>query len=165
RGVRPVADRLAARLDHEGAVFEPGVLDAIGVELELGVPPAIAPSLPHPVGGVERRAVELVVPHEPPRRRRCGAAGGALLASAARERRAHHEQRDGEHDHGVPDSASGHKSRPSWERTGWDSNPRYPCGHTGFRDRPFQPLTHLSSNGWRTDNSNRRTDAAVVNSE
>src|SRR5206468_4781067 len=29
-------------------------------------------------------------------------------------------------------------------RTGWDSNPRYPCGHTGFRDRPFQPLTHLS---------------------
>src|SRR6266581_1594323 len=35
-------------------------------------------------------------------------------------------------------------------RTGWDSNPRYPCGHTGFRDRPFQPLTHLSSNGWTT---------------
>src|SRR5213596_3581175 len=31
-------------------------------------------------------------------------------------------------------------------RTGWDSNPRYPCGHTGFRDRPFQPLTHLSIN-------------------
>src|SRR5437764_10241151 len=51
------------------------------------------------------------------------------------------------------------------KRTGWDSNPRYPCGHTGFRDRPFQPLTHLSTNGWRTDNSNRRTDAAVVNSE
>src|SRR5437667_543580 len=36
---------------------------------------------------------------------------------------------------------SGGKRR---ERTGWDSNPRYPCGHTGFRDRPFQPLTHLS---------------------
>src|SRR5207249_4475475 len=32
----------------------------------------------------------------------------------------------------------------SLTRTGWDSNPRYPCGHTGFRDRPFQPLTHLS---------------------
>src|SRR5919198_2728840 len=31
-----------------------------------------------------------------------------------------------------------------YRRTGWDSNPRYPCGHTGFRDRPFQPLTHLS---------------------
>src|SRR2546425_5439352 len=34
---------------------------------------------------------------------------------------------------------------PGRSRTGWDSNPRYPCGHTGFRDRPFQPLTHLSS--------------------
>src|SRR5216683_2037545 len=33
----------------------------------------------------------------------------------------------------------------STQRTGWDSNPRYPCGHTGFRDRPFQPLTHLST--------------------
>src|SRR5213594_681156 len=50
-------------------------------------------------------------------------------------------------------------------RTGWDSNPRYPCGHTGFRDRPFQPLTHLSINGWRTGYSNRRTDAAEVNSQ
>src|SRR2546426_8375369 len=28
----------------------------------------------------------------------------------------------------------------SQPRTGWDSNPRYPCGYTGFRDRPFQPL-------------------------
>src|SRR5438034_10648545 len=44
-------------------------------------------------------------------------------------------------------------------RTGWDSNPRYPCGHTGFRDRPFQPLTHLSINRWRTGYRNRRTDA------
>src|SRR5438876_5014800 len=34
---------------------------------------------------------------------------------------------------------------PERSRTGWDSNPRYPCGHTGFRDRPFQPLTHLST--------------------
>ena len=33
-------------------------------------------------------------------------------------------------------------------RTGRDSNPRYPYGHTGFRDRPFQPLTHLSKHGW-----------------
>src|SRR5205807_2064468 len=47
----------------------------------------------------------------------------------------------------------------SLTRTGWDSNPRYPCGHTGFRDRPFQPLTHLSTNGWRTEYRNRRTDA------
>src|SRR6266581_2305102 len=39
-------------------------------------------------------------------------------------------------------------------RTGWDSNPRYPCGHTGFRDRPFQPLTHLSTNVWRTGDGN-----------
>ena len=29
-------------------------------------------------------------------------------------------------------------------RTGWDSNPRYPCGYTGFRDRRLQPLGHLS---------------------
>src|SRR5882762_417723 len=39
---------------------------------------------------------------------------------------------------------------PGRSRTGWDSNPRCPCGHTGFRDRPFQPLTHLSINGWTT---------------
>ncbi len=31
----------------------------------------------------------------------------------------------------------------SWRR-GWDSNPRYPCGYSGFRDRPVQPLRHLS---------------------
>jgi hypothetical protein len=30
------------------------------------------------------------------------------------------------------------------ERTGWDSNPRYPYGYTGFRDRLLQPLGHLS---------------------
>src|SRR5688500_722348 len=30
------------------------------------------------------------------------------------------------------------------QRTGWDSNPRYPCGYTGFRDRLLQPLGHLS---------------------
>src|SRR5688572_19304228 len=30
-----------------------------------------------------------------------------------------------------------------WRR-GWDSNPRYPCGHNGFRDRPDRPLRHLS---------------------
>ena len=30
------------------------------------------------------------------------------------------------------------------KRRGGDSNPRYPCGHTGFRDRPNQPLWHLS---------------------
>ena len=27
-----------------------------------------------------------------------------------------------------------------------DSNPRYPCGYTGFRDRRLQPLGHLSAN-------------------
>src|SRR6185295_15625547 len=26
-----------------------------------------------------------------------------------------------------------------------DSNPRYPCGYSGFRDRPIQPLSHLSA--------------------
>ena len=32
---------------------------------------------------------------------------------------------------------------------GWrrerDSNPRYPYGYSGFRDRPIQPLSHLSA--------------------
>src|SRR3546814_9821586 len=31
-----------------------------------------------------------------------------------------------------------------WRR-GWDSNPRYPCEHNGFRDRPVRPLRHLST--------------------
>lgn len=30
------------------------------------------------------------------------------------------------------------------ERRGRDSNPRYPCGYTGFRDRHNRPLCHLS---------------------
>ncbi len=30
-----------------------------------------------------------------------------------------------------------------WRR-GWDSNPRYPRRHNGFRDRPNRPLWHLS---------------------
>jgi hypothetical protein len=35
RGVCPVAERIATRLDYEVAVFDPGVLDPIGIELEL----------------------------------------------------------------------------------------------------------------------------------
>ena len=42
--------------------------------------------------------------------------------------------------------------RPPWQiladtrwRRGWDSNPRTPYGVNGFRDRPFQPLRHLSA--------------------
>ena len=31
----------------------------------------------------------------------------------------------------------------NWRR-GWDSNPRYPLGYNGFRDRPDRPLRHLS---------------------
>ena len=31
-------------------------------------------------------------------------------------------------------------------RTGWDSNPRYPCRYGGFQDRCLQPLGHLSHN-------------------
>ena len=37
--------------------------------------------------------------------------------------------------------------RKEWRR-GRDSNPRYPCGHTGFRNRPIQPLWHLSERAW-----------------
>ena len=33
-----------------------------------------------------------------------------------------------------------------WRR-GRDSNPRYPCGHICFRDRPDRPLWHLSGPG------------------
>ena len=35
--------------------------------------------------------------------------------------------------------------RPCVWRRGWDSNPRYPYGHNGFRDRPDRPLWHLSA--------------------
>jgi len=35
---------------------------------------------------------------------------------------------------------------PMPERRGGDSNPRDPCGPTGFRNRPVQPLRHLSVN-------------------
>jgi hypothetical protein len=34
-------------------------------------------------------------------------------------------------------------------RTGWDSNPRYRCRYTGFRDRLLQPLGHLSCTRFR----------------
>ncbi len=36
------------------------------------------------------------------------------------------------------------ESRNTLKRTGWDSNPRYPEGHTSFRDWRVQPLRHLS---------------------
>ena len=35
-----------------------------------------------------------------------------------------------------------------WRR-GWDSNPRWSYPHSGFRDRPVQPLQHLSESGKR----------------
>lgn len=35
------------------------------------------------------------------------------------------------------------KTFPNWRRDR-DSNPGYPCGYAGFRDRCFQPLSHLS---------------------
>ena len=31
-----------------------------------------------------------------------------------------------------------------WWRRGWDSNPRYACAHTAFRERHHQPLGHPS---------------------
>lgn len=36
------------------------------------------------------------------------------------------------------------RSYSGGRRTGWDSNPRYGCPYTGFRDRLLQPLGHLS---------------------
>ena len=41
---------------------------------------------------------------------------------------------------GVPTSV------PKW-RTGWDSNPRYPCRYAAFRVRCHRPLDHLSAGG------------------
>jgi hypothetical protein len=38
------------------------------------------------------------------------------------------------------------------KRRGRDSNPRYPCGYNGFRDRPVQPLWHLSGEGKNKEN-------------
>ena len=38
----------------------------------------------------------------------------------------------------------GSTARTPWRRGG-DSNPRYHCWHTGFRNRRIQPLCHLSS--------------------
>ncbi len=38
----------------------------------------------------------------------------------------------------------GHAPVTGGWRRGRDSNPRCPYGHNGFRDRPIQPLSHLS---------------------
>ena len=38
-------------------------------------------------------------------------------------------------------------------RRGWDSNPREPCGSSGFQDRRIRPLCHPS--GWRNANKPR----------
>ena len=39
-----------------------------------------------------------------------------------------------------------HDNAQEWRR-GWDSNPRYPQGYNGFRDRPVRPLRHPSARG------------------
>ena len=41
------------------------------------------------------------------------------------------------------------------KRRGRDSNPRYTCVHTGFRDRPDRPLRHLSGKRPSTNSSER----------
>lgn len=38
----------------------------------------------------------------------------------------------------------GEHRRTLYWRKGWDSNPRYPCGHAGFQDRCLKPLGHPS---------------------
>src|SRR6266568_1396779 len=42
-----------------------------------------------------------------------------------------------------------------WRR-GWDSNPRYACAYSGFRDRHVQPLRHLSGRAHFTSALTRR---------
>src|SRR6201989_1096869 len=53
----------------------------------------------------------------------------------------------------------------SKERKGWDSNPRYPCGHAGFQDRCLKPLGHPSvlaaSITWRKEYQERLGGAAA----
>ena len=51
------------------------------------------------------------------------------------------------------------------QRRGWDSNPRYPEGYPGFRDRCIQPLCHLSrrSAGLFTQTHERSTDVKLEN--
>ena len=36
-------------------------------------------------------------------------------------------------------------------RRGWDSNPRKPCGFSGFQDRRIRPLCHPSESYWDFD--------------
>src|SRR5207245_10799773 len=50
RSVRLVTERLVPRLDHEVTVLESRVLGPIGIEVELGVPHAIARRLRHALG-------------------------------------------------------------------------------------------------------------------
>src|SRR2546428_12923380 len=45
-----------------------------------------------------------------------------------------------------PLRVEGEKKLMTRWRRGWDSNPRYACAYSGFRDRHVQPLRHLS--GW-----------------
>jgi hypothetical protein len=42
---------------------------------------------------------------------------------------------------GLPSCAKAQKEK---KRRGWDLNPRWSYPHSGFRDRPVQPLQHLS---------------------
>ena len=45
---------------------------------------------------------------------------------------------------GVKSATGGVRSSVLDWRKGWDSNPRYPCGHAGFQDRCLKPLGHPS---------------------
>jgi site-specific DNA recombinase len=45
---------------------------------------------------------------------------------------------------GVKPATPGVRSSVLKWRMGWDSNPRYPCGHAGFQDRCLKPLGHPS---------------------
>ncbi len=48
---------------------------------------------------------------------------------------------------GVKSATPGVRSSVLHWRRGGDSNPRYPCEYSGFRDRCVQPLCHLSNPG------------------
>ncbi len=54
--------------------------------------------------------------------------------------------------------------RTIYWRKGWDSNPRYPCGHAGFQDRCLKPLGHpsLAANGCRLTQTTAQGNAKLA---
>ena len=48
-----------------------------------------------------------------------------------------------------------------WRRE-WDSNPRWSCPHTGFRDRRIRPLCHLSAASLRDYSTGQAANSSIA---